>query len=206
MGCPQHPFLLVTTSFWDNFLSSFLIWRACPEGKESYSFPVKTCGLFSGRRWDKATQMEASSTSLKRLKFGKLKVVRRRLLQRYEHQPFISCLAGFYSCRWKRYQRRRTEPGKCCCKTVNSCKISTDIDFCVGTGQSKLTSVWCHGPETSLPNDIWSPLRTVGCLIYWCVSVESSVFLSHHGVNECVVAGKDLAPDSPGQWNISKPD
>uniref|UniRef100_A0A663EPQ2 Glycerophosphodiester phosphodiesterase domain containing 4 n=1 Tax=Aquila chrysaetos chrysaetos TaxID=223781 RepID=A0A663EPQ2_AQUCH len=63
--------------------------------------------------------MEASSTSLKRLKFGKLKVVRRRLLQRYEHQPFISCLAGFYSCRWKRYQRRRTEPGKCCCKMVN---------------------------------------------------------------------------------------
>ncbi|NXF73891.1 GDPD5 protein, partial [Sclerurus mexicanus] len=43
-------------------------------------------------------------------------VVRRHLLQRYEHQPFISCLAGFYSCRWKRYQRQRTEPGKCCCK------------------------------------------------------------------------------------------
>ncbi|XP_014802586.1 PREDICTED: glycerophosphodiester phosphodiesterase domain-containing protein 4 [Calidris pugnax] len=61
--------------------------------------------------------MEASSTSLKRIKFGKLKVVRRRLLQRYEHQPFISCLAGFYSCRWKRYQRRKIEPGKCCCKT-----------------------------------------------------------------------------------------
>ncbi|XP_074010491.1 glycerophosphodiester phosphodiesterase domain-containing protein 4 [Numenius arquata] len=61
--------------------------------------------------------MEASSTSLKRIKFGKLKVVRRHLLQRYEHQPFISCLAGFYSCRWKRYQRRKTEPGKCCCKT-----------------------------------------------------------------------------------------
>ncbi|XP_009686586.1 glycerophosphodiester phosphodiesterase domain-containing protein 4 [Struthio camelus] len=61
--------------------------------------------------------MDATATSLKRIKFGKLKVVRRRLLQRYEHQPFISCLAGFYSCRWKRYQRRRTEPGKCCCKT-----------------------------------------------------------------------------------------
>ncbi|NXU56216.1 GDPD5 protein, partial [Turnix velox] len=44
-------------------------------------------------------------------------VVRRHLLQRYEHQPFISCLAGFYSCRWKRYQRRKIEPGKCCCKT-----------------------------------------------------------------------------------------
>nr|XP_025953711.1 glycerophosphodiester phosphodiesterase domain-containing protein 4 [Dromaius novaehollandiae]XP_025953712.1 glycerophosphodiester phosphodiesterase domain-containing protein 4 [Dromaius novaehollandiae] len=61
--------------------------------------------------------MDAGATSLKRIKFGKLKVVRRHLLQRYEHQPFISCLAGFYSCRWKRYQRRRTEPGKCCCKT-----------------------------------------------------------------------------------------
>ncbi|KAM6140441.1 glycerophosphodiester phosphodiesterase domain-containing protein 4 [Pterocles gutturalis] len=61
--------------------------------------------------------MEAGSTSLKRLKFGKLKVVRQRLLQRYEHQPFISCLAGFYSCRWKRYQRSKIEPGKCCCKT-----------------------------------------------------------------------------------------
>ncbi|NWY27887.1 GDPD5 protein, partial [Pheucticus melanocephalus] len=42
-------------------------------------------------------------------------VVRRHLLQQYEQQHFVSCLAGFYSCRWKRYQRERTEPGKCCC-------------------------------------------------------------------------------------------
>uniref|UniRef100_A0A8C3R8J9 Glycerophosphodiester phosphodiesterase domain containing 4 n=1 Tax=Cyanoderma ruficeps TaxID=181631 RepID=A0A8C3R8J9_9PASS len=80
--------------------------------------------------------MEASPTSLKRLKFGKLKVVRRSLLQRYEHQPFISCLAGFYSCRWKRYQRKRTEPGKCCCSMVKELKISTDLDFCTGAGHS----------------------------------------------------------------------
>uniref|UniRef100_A0A8C0HCR2 Glycerophosphodiester phosphodiesterase domain containing 4 n=1 Tax=Chelonoidis abingdonii TaxID=106734 RepID=A0A8C0HCR2_CHEAB len=60
--------------------------------------------------------MDSGSVSLKKLKFGKWKVVRRHLLQRYEHQPFISCLAGLYSCRWKRYQRRRTEPGQCCCK------------------------------------------------------------------------------------------
>ncbi|XP_063006511.1 glycerophosphodiester phosphodiesterase domain-containing protein 4 [Melospiza melodia melodia] len=59
--------------------------------------------------------METRSTSHKRMKFGKLKVVRRRLLQQYEQQPFVSCLAGFYSCRWKRYQRERIEPGKCCC-------------------------------------------------------------------------------------------
>eukprot|EP00079_Xenopus_tropicalis_P033476 XP_017947247.1 PREDICTED: glycerophosphodiester phosphodiesterase domain-containing protein 5-like [Xenopus tropicalis] len=50
------------------------------------------------------------------IRLGKLKVVRRRLLQRYEHQPFVSLLAGLYSCRWKRYQRQKTEPGQCCCK------------------------------------------------------------------------------------------
>ncbi|XP_019385990.1 PREDICTED: glycerophosphodiester phosphodiesterase domain-containing protein 4 [Crocodylus porosus] len=60
--------------------------------------------------------MDHSTINFKQLKLGKLKVVRRRLLQRYEHQPFISCLAGLYSCRWKRYQRKKVEPGKCCCK------------------------------------------------------------------------------------------
>uniref|UniRef100_A0A8C3SNH2 Glycerophosphodiester phosphodiesterase domain containing 4 n=1 Tax=Chelydra serpentina TaxID=8475 RepID=A0A8C3SNH2_CHESE len=65
--------------------------------------------------------MDSGSVSFKKLKFGKLKVVRRHLLQRYEHQPFISCLAGLYSCQWKRYQRRRTEPGQCCCKMVSFC-------------------------------------------------------------------------------------
>ncbi|OWK54564.1 Glycerophosphodiester phosphodiesterase domain-containing protein 5 [Lonchura striata] len=77
--------------------------------------------------------MEAGPSSLKRLKLGKLKVVRRSLLQRYEHQPFISCLAGFYSCRWKRYQREKTEPGKCCCNMVSEIKVSRD--FCTGAGR-----------------------------------------------------------------------
>uniref|UniRef100_A0A8C3MHD6 Uncharacterized protein n=1 Tax=Geospiza parvula TaxID=87175 RepID=A0A8C3MHD6_GEOPR len=77
--------------------------------------------------------MEARSTSLKR--FGKLKVVRRRLLQQYEQQHFVSCLAGFYSCRWKRYQRERTEPGKCCCNLVSQLKVSTHLDFCTGAGK-----------------------------------------------------------------------
>ncbi|XP_030055930.1 glycerophosphodiester phosphodiesterase domain-containing protein 4 [Microcaecilia unicolor] len=60
--------------------------------------------------------MGSTSISLKNLRLGKLKIVHRRLLQRYEHQPFISVLAGLYSCRWKRYQRERTEPGQCCCE------------------------------------------------------------------------------------------
>ncbi|XP_042314203.1 glycerophosphodiester phosphodiesterase domain-containing protein 5-like isoform X2 [Sceloporus undulatus] len=36
-------------------------------------------------------------------------------VQSYHHEPFISCLAGLYSCRWKRYQRNRVKPGHCCC-------------------------------------------------------------------------------------------
>ncbi|KAM4627708.1 glycerophosphodiester phosphodiesterase domain-containing protein 5-like [Polymixia lowei] len=53
-----------------------------------------------------------------RLKLGKFKVVRRQLLQRYEHQPFVSCLAGLYGCQWRRYQRARAQPGECCCSKV----------------------------------------------------------------------------------------
>ncbi|XP_061073355.1 glycerophosphodiester phosphodiesterase domain-containing protein 5 [Conger conger] len=62
--------------------------------------------------------MGRSPVSLSKLKLGKLKVVRRQLLQRYEHQPFISCLAGLYGCQWKRYQRARAQPGECCCSKL----------------------------------------------------------------------------------------
>ncbi|XP_054884057.1 glycerophosphodiester phosphodiesterase domain-containing protein 5 isoform X2 [Poeciliopsis prolifica] len=36
----------------------------------------------------------------------------------YEHQPFVSCLAGLYGCQWRRYQRARAQPGECCCSKV----------------------------------------------------------------------------------------
>uniref|UniRef100_A0A8K9UJN7 Glycerophosphodiester phosphodiesterase domain containing 4a n=1 Tax=Oncorhynchus mykiss TaxID=8022 RepID=A0A8K9UJN7_ONCMY len=56
--------------------------------------------------------------SVSSLKLGKLKVVRRQLLQRYEHQPFVSCLAGLYGCQWRRYQRAKSQPGESCCSRV----------------------------------------------------------------------------------------
>ncbi|XP_060091322.1 glycerophosphodiester phosphodiesterase domain-containing protein 5-like [Heteronotia binoei] len=59
--------------------------------------------------------MDTGPVTVKKSKFRKLKVARQRLLQRYEHQPFVSCLAGLYSCRWRRYQRERAEPGQWCC-------------------------------------------------------------------------------------------
>ncbi|XP_028818762.1 glycerophosphodiester phosphodiesterase domain-containing protein 5 isoform X2 [Denticeps clupeoides] len=62
--------------------------------------------------------MGPSPVTLSRLKLGKLKVVRRQLLQRYEHQPFVSCLAGLYGCQWRRYQRARAQPGECCCSRL----------------------------------------------------------------------------------------
>lgn len=39
---------------------------------------------------------------------------------RYEHQPFVSCLAGLYGCQWRRYQRARAQPGECCCSKVHT--------------------------------------------------------------------------------------
>lgn len=125
--------------------------------------------------------MEASPTSLRRLRFGKLKVVRRRLLQRYEHQPFISCLAGFYSCRWRRYQRERTEPGKCCCSMVSELKGSTDLDFCTGTGHSMLTRGWCCGIPAQYDLEptgmCWAVKFCCNCLMncYFCGRLNLSV-------------------------------
>ncbi|KAK2848265.1 hypothetical protein Q7C36_009947 [Tachysurus vachellii] len=62
--------------------------------------------------------MGRSPISLSTLKLGRLKVIRRQLLQRYEHQPFVSCLAGLYGCQWRRYQRARAQPGECCCSRL----------------------------------------------------------------------------------------
>ncbi|XP_046720663.1 glycerophosphodiester phosphodiesterase domain-containing protein 5 isoform X2 [Silurus meridionalis] len=62
--------------------------------------------------------MGRSPISLSTLKLGRLKVIRRQLLQRYEHQPFVSCLAGLYGCQWRRYQRAKAQPGECCCSRL----------------------------------------------------------------------------------------
>ncbi|XP_030648189.1 glycerophosphodiester phosphodiesterase domain-containing protein 5-like isoform X2 [Chanos chanos] len=67
-----------------------------------------------------------------KLKLGKLRVVRQQLLQRYEHQPFISCLAGLYGCQWRRYQRTRAQPGDCCCSKLECGSfILVILTFCL---------------------------------------------------------------------------
>ncbi len=64
--------------------------------------------------------MGTSQTEVTQLKLGKLKVARQRLLQRYEHQTFVSCLAGLYGCQWRRYQLTHAQPGHLCCSKVLS--------------------------------------------------------------------------------------
>ncbi|XP_041055371.1 glycerophosphodiester phosphodiesterase domain-containing protein 5 isoform X2 [Carcharodon carcharias] len=59
--------------------------------------------------------MGSAPIQLTKIKLGKLQIIRRRLLQRYEYQPFLSCLAGLYGCQWRRYQRTRILPGEFCC-------------------------------------------------------------------------------------------
>ncbi|XP_053871782.1 glycerophosphodiester phosphodiesterase domain-containing protein 4 isoform X1 [Malaclemys terrapin pileata] len=110
--------------------------------------------------------MDSSSVSLKKLKFGKLKVVRRHLLQRYEHQPFVSCLAGLYSCRWKRYQRRRTEPGQCCCK-MWECVF---FPFLVGAFCLSLVFLYMWGEAKNDYNNFdWYNYGNVGHWFLWSV-------------------------------------
>ncbi|XP_048839229.1 glycerophosphodiester phosphodiesterase domain-containing protein 5-like [Brienomyrus brachyistius] len=68
--------------------------------------------------------MGPTPVTLSRLRLGRLRVVRRRLLQRYEHQPLVSCLAGLYGCQWRRYQRTRAPPGGSCCNKVECASVA----------------------------------------------------------------------------------
>ncbi|KAM9019591.1 glycerophosphodiester phosphodiesterase domain-containing protein 4 isoform 2-T2 [Ara ararauna] len=114
--------------------------------------------------------MEAGSSSFKKLKFGKLKVVRQRLLQRYEHQPFVSCLAGFYSCQWKRYQRRRAEPGKCCCK-MRECMF---FPLLVGAFFFSLVFLYmCGEAKNDYNNFDWYNYETLGFWFLWSLVLLS---------------------------------
>lgn len=112
--------------------------------------------------------MGSSSTTLRRLRLGKLKIVRRRLLQHYEHQPFISFLAGLYSCRWKRYQRQKTEPGQCCCKWKESVFFFLlVVAFCLS-----LVFLYFWGEAKNDYNDFdWFTYRGMGYWFLWSLLI-----------------------------------
>ncbi|XP_018425258.1 PREDICTED: glycerophosphodiester phosphodiesterase domain-containing protein 4 [Nanorana parkeri] len=112
--------------------------------------------------------MGVSSTNLRRLRLGKLKIVRRRLLQHYEHQPFISLLAGLYSCRWKRYQRQKTEPGQWCCRW----KESLFFLFLISAFCLSLVFLYFWGEAKNDYNDFdWYTYRSLGYWFLWSLLI-----------------------------------
>ncbi|XP_040195916.1 glycerophosphodiester phosphodiesterase domain-containing protein 4 isoform X1 [Rana temporaria] len=116
--------------------------------------------------------MGVSSTNLRRLRLGKLKIVRRRLLQHYEHQPFISLLAGLYSCRWKRYQRQKTEPGQWCCQW----KENVFFFFLISTFCLALVFLYFWGEAKNDYNDFdWYTYRNLGYWFLWSVLILAVV-------------------------------
>lgn len=67
--------------------------------------------------------------------------LRVKLLQRYEHQPFVSCLAGLYGCQWKHY--KRSQPEGCCCNKVRKqqhkshfCSSQSHLFIIIGINES----------------------------------------------------------------------
>ncbi|XP_063807348.1 glycerophosphodiester phosphodiesterase domain-containing protein 4 [Pseudophryne corroboree] len=112
--------------------------------------------------------MGTSLKNLRRIRLGKLKIVRRRLLQHYEHQPFISLLAGLYSCRWKRYQRQKAEPGQCCCVRTEGLFFVLLIGaFCLS-----LVFLYFWGEAKNDYNDFdWYTYRSLGYWFLWSVLI-----------------------------------
>ncbi|XP_005809371.1 glycerophosphodiester phosphodiesterase domain-containing protein 5-like [Xiphophorus maculatus] len=58
--------------------------------------------------------------------------LRAKLLQRYEHGPFVRCLSGLYGCRWRRYERSRGQPEDCCCSKLEGASFALlVVAFCL---------------------------------------------------------------------------
>ncbi|KAM6448717.1 glycerophosphodiester phosphodiesterase domain-containing protein 5-like isoform 3-T5 [Liasis olivaceus] len=60
--------------------------------------------------------MDVGHISVTNVKLWSRKSRHRRPPQIPEHQPFVICLTGFYSCQWGWQQHRTVKPGHWCCK------------------------------------------------------------------------------------------
>ncbi|XP_056140214.1 glycerophosphodiester phosphodiesterase domain-containing protein 5-like [Lampris incognitus] len=108
----------------------------------------------------------SSSAALSRLRLGQLSGLRGKVLQRYEHRPLVSCLAGLYGCQWKRYQRRRTEPGDCCCNKLEGATFALlVVAFCL-----TLIFLFFWGEAQNDYNDFdWFSFGNLGFWFPWSV-------------------------------------
>ncbi|XP_051956561.1 glycerophosphodiester phosphodiesterase domain-containing protein 5 isoform X2 [Xyrauchen texanus] len=110
--------------------------------------------------------MGTTLTQLTQLKLGKQKVVRQQLLQRYEHQSFVSCLAGLYSCHWRHYQHTHTQPGHCCCSKLECGSFALIVlTFCLS-----LVFLYLWGEAKNDYNDFdWFNFGNLGFWFPWSI-------------------------------------
>uniref|UniRef100_A0A3Q2WR07 Glycerophosphodiester phosphodiesterase domain-containing protein 5-like n=1 Tax=Haplochromis burtoni TaxID=8153 RepID=A0A3Q2WR07_HAPBU len=90
--------------------------------------------------------------------------LRVKLLQRYEHQPFVSCLAGLYGCQWKHY--KRSQPEGCCCNKLEGASFAVLVAaFCL-----TLLFLYFWGQAKNDYNDFdWFNFGNLGFWFPWSV-------------------------------------
>ncbi|KAM9846479.1 glycerophosphodiester phosphodiesterase domain-containing protein 5 [Aulostomus maculatus] len=100
------------------------------------------------------------------LQFRVLRGLRAKLLRRYEHRPLVSCLAGLYGCRWRRYERSCVQPGEWCCSGVEGASFALLVaTFCV-----LLVFLYFWGQAQNDYNDFdWFNFGNLGFWFPWSV-------------------------------------
>lgn len=102
--------------------------------------------------------------------------LRVKLLRRYEHQPFVSCLAGVYGCQWRRYER--SQPGDCCCNKLEGASFALLVaTFCL-----TLVFLYFWGEAKNDYNDFdWFNFGNLGFWFPWSVVllVVAAVFFTY---------------------------
>ncbi|XP_042355480.1 glycerophosphodiester phosphodiesterase domain-containing protein 5-like [Plectropomus leopardus] len=106
------------------------------------------------------------ASTLSQLQFGRLRGLRAKLLRRYEHRPLVSCLAGLYGCRWRRYERSCTQPGDCCCNKLEGVSFALLVTaFCL-----TLVFLYFWGQAKNDYNDFdWFNFGNLGFWFPWSV-------------------------------------
>nr|XP_060623138.1 glycerophosphodiester phosphodiesterase domain-containing protein 4-like [Anolis sagrei ordinatus] len=59
--------------------------------------------------------VDSAPITTKTSRHGSARVIPPYPVHQDSHQPFIFCLVGLYSCRWKKYSQKTARPGQCCC-------------------------------------------------------------------------------------------
>ncbi|XP_040907067.1 glycerophosphodiester phosphodiesterase domain-containing protein 5-like [Toxotes jaculatrix] len=106
------------------------------------------------------------ASTLIQLQFSRLRGLRAKVLRRYEHQPLVSCLAGLYGCRWRRYERSCTQPGDCCCNKLEGASFALLVAaFCL-----TLVFLYFWGQAKNDYNDFdWFNFGNLGFWFPWSV-------------------------------------